>query len=166
MGLFPDTHICGLNMRQGCRERFPRHYLYRKPPVSDPGMHHGTCVTRVPWCMSESLTHAGWENVPGIPGACINRNFAYLVRGPCMRRIWRLCYVLDIGQNWTNLVSSLVLWFVTVDGELAISAALLPMWVGASHSFLSTEICHNLQIYWYLIYFPYSIWAHIRKPLN
>ena len=24
--------------------------------VSDPGIHHGTCVTHVPWCMSRSLT--------------------------------------------------------------------------------------------------------------
>ena len=24
--------------------------------VGDPGMHHGTCVTHVPWCMSGSLT--------------------------------------------------------------------------------------------------------------
>ena len=27
------------------------------PRVSDPDMHHGTCVTHVPWCMSESLTN-------------------------------------------------------------------------------------------------------------
>ena len=33
-------------------------------------MHHGTCVTHVPWCMSGSLTCGGGENVPGIPGAC------------------------------------------------------------------------------------------------
>ena len=26
------------------------------PRVSDPDMHHGTCVTHVPWCMPESLT--------------------------------------------------------------------------------------------------------------
>ena len=26
------------------------------PPVSDPDMHHGTCVTHVPWCMPGSLT--------------------------------------------------------------------------------------------------------------
>ena len=26
------------------------------PRVSDPDMHHGTCVTRVPWCMPGSLT--------------------------------------------------------------------------------------------------------------
>ena len=47
----------------------------RKPLVSDPGMHH------VPWCMSGSLTRCGGENVPGIPGACATRNFAYMVRG-------------------------------------------------------------------------------------
>ena len=61
---------------------FPRHRLQRKPLVSDPGMHHGTCVTHVPWCMSGSLTRGGGENVPGIPGACATRNFTYLVRGP------------------------------------------------------------------------------------
>ena len=32
--------------------------------------------------MSGSLTHGGGENVPGIPGACANCNFTYLVRGP------------------------------------------------------------------------------------
>ena len=40
-------------MRQECRERFSRHRLQRKPLVSDPGMHHGTCVMHVPWCMSD-----------------------------------------------------------------------------------------------------------------
>ena len=57
------------------------------PPVSDPNMHHGTCVTHVPWCMPGSLTigflWSRWqENVSGIPGACTTHNFAYLVRGP------------------------------------------------------------------------------------
>ena len=32
----------------------------RKLLVSDPGKHHGTCVTHVPWCMSGSLTQ-GWR---------------------------------------------------------------------------------------------------------
>ena len=82
MGLLPDTYNCGLRMRRECRERFPRHRLLRKPLVSDPGMHHGTCVTHVPWCMSGPLTHGGGENVPGIPGAWANRNFTYLARGP------------------------------------------------------------------------------------
>ena len=69
-------------MRRECRERFPHHRLQRKLVVSDPGMHHGACVTHVPWCMSWSLTRGGEENFPGIPGACATRNIAYLVRGP------------------------------------------------------------------------------------
>ena len=57
------------------------------PRVSDPEMHHDTCVTHVPWCMPGSVTSGflwswGRENVPGIPGACTTHNFAYLVRGP------------------------------------------------------------------------------------
>ena len=48
------------------RNVFPCHRLQRKPLISNPGMHHGTCVTHVPWCMSGSLTCDGGENVPGI----------------------------------------------------------------------------------------------------
>ena len=58
---------------------FPRRLFQRKPLVSDPGMHHGTCVTHVPWCMSGSLTCGDGENVPGIPGAC----------APANLRIWQ-----------------------------------------------------------------------------
>ena len=54
----------------------------KKPPVSDPDMHHGACVTHVPLCMPGSLTRCSGESVPGIPGACTTRNSAYLVRGP------------------------------------------------------------------------------------
>ena len=56
MGVLPDMYNRGLCMRRECRERFPRHRIQRKPLVSDPGMHHGACVTHVPWCMSGSLT--------------------------------------------------------------------------------------------------------------
>ena len=58
---------------------FPHRRFRREPLVSDPGMHHGTCVTHVPWCMSGSLTCGGGENVPGIPGAC----------APAILRIWQ-----------------------------------------------------------------------------
>ena len=51
----------------------------KESAVSDPGMHHGTCVTHVPWCMSESPTGGGGENVPG---ACVTHKFTYLARGP------------------------------------------------------------------------------------
>ena len=62
---------------------FPRRRFQRKPLVSDPGMHHGTCVTHVPWCMSGSLTCGDGENVPGIPGAC----------APAILRIWQEAHV-------------------------------------------------------------------------
>ena len=55
--------ICGLRMRREWRERFLRHRHQTKPLVSDPGMHHGTCVTHVSWCMSGYLTRGSGENV-------------------------------------------------------------------------------------------------------
>ena len=100
MGLLPDTSHCGLRMRRECRGRFARHRPYRKPLVSDPDMHHGTCVTHVPWCMSWSLTRGGGENVPGIPGACATRNFTYLVRGP-----WSVRTVLTVTESTLVFVS-------------------------------------------------------------
>ena len=81
---------------------FSRHRLQRKPLVSDPGIHHGTCVTHVPWCMSGSLTCGGGENVPGIPGACATHNFAYLARGLC-RPLW-VDVVNSSAMVWLNRI--------------------------------------------------------------
>ena len=55
--------IAGCTCAGNAGNVFPHHRLQRKPLVSDPGMHHGTCVTHVPWCMSGSLTRGGRENV-------------------------------------------------------------------------------------------------------
>ena len=58
------------------------------PRVSDPDMHHGTCVTNVPWCMPRSLTYGFlWSRWWGKRSRHSRRmrnprNFAYLVRGP------------------------------------------------------------------------------------
>ena len=71
---------------------FPHRRFRRKPLVSDPGMHHDTCVTHVPWCMSGSLTCGGGENVPGIPGAC----------APAILRIWQEAHVILLSiRPWT-----------------------------------------------------------------
>ena len=51
MGLLPDTENCALRRHREWRERFPP-----LPRVSDPDMHHGTCVTHVSWCKPWSLT--------------------------------------------------------------------------------------------------------------
>ena len=83
----------------------PRRRFQRKPLVSDPGMHHGTCVTHVPWCMSGSLTCGDGENVPGIPGAC----------APAILRIWKEAneFLVRKEQAETNLVQKafLIFWW-------------------------------------------------------
>ena len=59
--------------------------------VSDPDMHHGTCVTHVQWCMPGSLISSFlWSRWRGnIPGACATCNFTYLARGP-----WKIHFAL------------------------------------------------------------------------
>ena len=84
---------------------FPRDRLQRKPLVSDPNMHHGTCVTHVPWCMSGSLTGGRGENVPGIPGACAS----------AILRIWQEAHgeAIDIINKWNNAIASnKAIWIV------------------------------------------------------
>ena len=81
---------------------YPATRFQRKSLFSDPDMHHGTCVTHVPWCMSGSLTHGGGEIVPGIPGACAVPNFTYLVRSP-----WNaISYYIKNDVKWFKPISN------------------------------------------------------------
>ena len=50
MGLLPDTENCGCAYAGNAGSFSP------PPEAKDPDMHHGTCVTHVPWCMPGSLT--------------------------------------------------------------------------------------------------------------
>ena len=123
MGLLPDIYNYRLRMRRECREPFPRHRRQRKPQVSDPGMHHGTCVTHVPWCMPGSLIRDGRENVPGFPGECnpqfcvsgkrLMRETQRTRRRPGCRcsRIWWL------GRSWRYMVADWIgvwAWSISV----------------------------------------------------
>ena len=99
----------------GTPKTFPRHQLQRKPQVSDPGMHCGTCVTPVSWCMSGSLTCDGGENVPGIPGACATRNFTYMARDPCAGITWMIYPLLiEPHRNKTQHTSGIFHRYGTV----------------------------------------------------
>ena len=71
--------IAGCACTGNAGERFLCHRLQRKPIVSDPSMHHGTCVTHVPWCMSGSLTRGGGKTFPA---------FSTDMR-PAILRIWQ-----------------------------------------------------------------------------
>ena len=78
---------------------FPHCRFQRKPLVSDPGMHHGTCVTHVPWCMSGSLTCGDGESVPGKPRAC----------APAILRIWQEAHAKELyGFDFNHHVYSSV----------------------------------------------------------
>ena len=148
MGLLPDMQNWGLRIHRECWECFPRHRLQRKPLVSDPGMHHGTCVAHVPWCMSGSLTHGGGENVPGFPNACTTRNFTYLARGSWRR--WFLSLVQTTGK-WFNI-------------KKPPYEQIKPHWVD------KTVLSHNgipfvgkmTSLYWNRTKFP--IFAHFLSP--
>ena len=86
MDLLPDTLNCGLCICWECRERFPRHRCQRTPLVSDPGMHHGTCVRHVPWCMSGLLTRGAGKTYQAFPA---HAQLAIL-------RIWQEAYSTDL----------------------------------------------------------------------
>ena len=82
------------------------------PPawVNDPDMHHGTCVTHVPWCMPGSLTcgflwSGAGKNLPGTPGACATPNFTYLARGPCKKDVTPLL------MHWSYVFLALTYWY-------------------------------------------------------
>ena len=79
------------------------------PRVSDPDMHHGTCVTHVHASRDRyqavSFEVGGGENVPGIPRACATHNLTYLVRGP-----WTLpCSALS--QSSYTALTTCCFWF-------------------------------------------------------
>ena len=68
-------------MRQECWGHFPRHWLQRTPLVSDPDMHHDTCIT------SGSLIRGRGESIPGNPRTCVTSNFMYLARAGKLIRL-------------------------------------------------------------------------------
>ena len=97
-----DSYQIGKSARYACAGNagnvFPTTDVKRKPLVSDPGMHHSTCVTHVPWYMSRSRTRGGGENILGIPGACATHNSVYLARGP-----WPSGYQSGHCSGWRKL---------------------------------------------------------------
>ena len=94
------------------------HRLQRKPLISDPNMHHGTCVMHEPWCMSGSLTAVTRKTLPTFP-AHAQPNFTYLARGPLHAINWYYRYLWqDKVNDWacpkilvlSTLKSSRILW--------------------------------------------------------
>ena len=76
-----------------------------KPLVSDPGMHHGTCVSHVPWCMSGLLAPDGGKTFPAFPAhahlqfsiSC-KRPIAKLVKIVYGQKIWEMLNSIHTGN--------------------------------------------------------------------
>ena len=80
---------------QGMPGTFSLPHHQRKPLVTDPGMHHGKCVTHVGIARKRSVIRNPYATV-----ACATRNFTHLARGPCI--IMR--YTSVYGQKkWTSI---------------------------------------------------------------
>ena len=141
-------------MRRECRERFPRHRLQRKPLVSYFGMHHGTCVTHVPWCMSGSLTRAGGANVPGIPSACATRNFTYLIRGLRKPHNWAPWYCCAILSLVASLMSLMLPWWPP-----ARCSNVLIFAITFCYCFLLYSV--GDKTYYYYYYYYYIVHGHL-----
>ena len=84
-------------MGRDCRERFPRHQLQRKPQVSYPGIHHGTCRARV--VMHVGIANSRWWGKRSRHSRCIhNPRFYVSGKRPMATRL-RLCSSLT-GAPW------------------------------------------------------------------
>ena len=99
MGFLPDNKIAG------CACAWNAGNISPPPWVSDLEMHHGTCVTHVPWCMLGSLTSSFlWSRWRG---KCSrhsrhmrNPHFYYLVRGPWLQCNWLNTFYTLRQKRW------------------------------------------------------------------
>ena len=76
---------------------------FSQPPrVSDPDMHHGTCVTHVPWCMPGSLTSgfpwSRWrgKTFPAFPAHA----------QPAILCIWQEAHGSTLTPPWISMISN------------------------------------------------------------
>ena len=102
--------IAGCACAGNAEKVFPRLRIQREPLVSD----HGTCVTHVPWCMSESLTRGGGENVPAYPAHAHPQFYVYDKRPITSHKVWEwvTCYIL---QTFFLVFKCLFCYFIIIE---------------------------------------------------
>ena len=129
--------LCGWRMRQECWERFPRQRLQRKPLVSDPSMHHGTCVVMhvgmvSPWWRAKRSCHSRRMRNPRFY-ACGKRTMQnkiiyseYVMDSSDISETWMwqpymtTGYVIFCWQEWICLIwlrHPLYILYIKYDGE-------------------------------------------------
>ena len=94
------------------------------PRFSDPDMHHGTCVTHVPWCMSGSLTSSFlWSRPRGKTFPAFPAHAQ-----PAILRIWQEAHArlspyytilvnvsgwyIQLGKAWHIILTNIFEWIL------------------------------------------------------
>ena len=124
-----------------------------RKPDHRPLARFANCVTHMPWCKSGSRTRGGGENVPGIPGACITRNFTYLVIGPWKRhkRSARLSTSFERHDATNILFSYSKLMIAVYDISKFKSCYFRPLWIikiSESFPLLRLHVCISKWATW------------------
>ena len=64
---------CELCMRRKCREHFPP-----PPQVSNPDMHHSTCMAHVPWSLTSGFLWSRWQDKHSRHSWCMRKPQFYV----------------------------------------------------------------------------------------
>ena len=134
--------------------------FFPPPRVSDPDMHHGTCVTHVPWCMPGSLTSgflwSRWRAKRSRNSRRM-RNPQFCVSGKRpMVVTWHQCYMLWLMQHYCHSTVSMV-W-----NEYIVYMFILYMHICVV--FMSTIYVYTIDAYMcFIIYFLLSFSIHIYQ---
>ena len=148
MGLLPDMQNCGLRMSRECRERVFHHRLQSRL-VSDPSMHHGTCVTHVPWCMSGSPPAVAGKTFPAFPAHA----------QPAVIRIWKEAHYVTLLSWWGESTGD---WWnpLTNVRDLSFSFCNVLLFTWTSYS-TDSQVVSDLRTYLILFRAHATLWFFV-----
>ena len=128
------------------------------PRVSDPDMHHGTCVTHVPLCLPRSLTSGFvWSRWQGKHSRNSHRNFTYMIRGTCRDTIVNITKSLRFQWIYPKITAVLCPVFLIIVSYLEHSYVFLLQFTRLLHWNRANRLnrmitsLHKVQVHDYCI---------------
>ena len=111
---------------QGIPETFSLPQTLKRPLISNPSMHYGTCVSHVPWCMSGSLNRGGGETsrhshktLDGLAN-CLSCRVSWYdsYRGKRLSRRWKYhnidCQTMRQTDRRTESLIKYIIWCINM----------------------------------------------------
>ena len=162
-------------MRMECREPCKGYFLLvlllAIVIVSHPDMHHGTCVTHVPWCIPGSLTisflWSRWRGKRSRHSRCMrNPQFTYMVRGPWGSLFRIICVLVQDGCQVMLVTQRNNLLAIESGHGVLLSASSRGKLLGVTRivgsQLLILNKCHFIFL---VIVFQFRRWALVEKCL-